>query len=138
MGLDRLARERELPPGQVVVAGVLSTGVVAALSIGATGRLSWMFVLGFILICITLPLAASDSAMLTTAVLPPLLMLATSVAVAASVPEAIEVTGLSESAGLVQRAIAGFVDQSTALALGTVLTLAGVGLRMASRADRRP
>ena len=53
-------------------------------------------------------------------------------------PDAVEVTGLSPSAGLVQRSIAGFVDQSTALALGTALTLAGVGLRIGSKADRRP
>lgn len=126
----RMSRH-DLIPGQVVVLGCTATALAVGLSLYTAGTLNWVFAAGFIAICATLPLAATREALLTSVVLPPLLLAAVAVAVAIWIPGAIDVAGLSESAGTTQRSIAAFADHGSTLGIGCAVALLAAGLRLA-------
>lgn len=134
--LVRRISSHDLLPGQVVVAGCLATAVVTALSLQAAGALNWFFACGFIAVCATLPLAATRQALLTSVVLPPILLAAVAVTIAIWIPGALDVTGLNDSAGTVQRAIAALVDQGSTLGIACAVALLAAGLRLAGLKNR--
>ena len=128
--------KKDLSAAQVVVAGSVAFGLVTALSIRLSGDLGFFVGLCFVLISATCALAANIRSLFAPGVLPPLLMIATVIVVATVSPDAIDIDGLSESAGALQRAIAGVVDQAVPLVIGHILALAVIGLRIASTPDR--
>lgn len=124
-------RHHDLPPGQVVVAGCLGTAVVTGLSLWAYESLDWIFAWGFVAVCATLPLAATRSALLTSIVMPPLLMGAVAASIAIWWPGILTIEGLGSSAGTLQRTIAGLADQGSILGIACLVTLLAAGLRQA-------
>lgn len=128
--------KKDLSATQVVVVGSVAFGLATALSIRLTGDLGFFVGLCFVLVSVTGAMAASIHSLFAPGVLPPLLMIATVVVVANVSPDAIDVAGLSASAGTLQRAIAGLVDQAVALVIGHLLALAVIGLRIASTPGR--
>lgn len=124
-------RHHDLGPGQVVIAGCLGTFTVTALSLWLAETLAWPFAVGFIALCATLPLAATRRALLTSVVLPPILMAAVATVIAVWFHDALDITGLSDSAGTLQRTIATVAHQGSTLGIACFVALLSAGLRLA-------
>ena len=99
-------------------------------------KLGAAFTVGFILIALTAPMAVNLRSIVTTGVLPPLLLILTLFGVAVFEPSAIEVPGLAADAGTITRTIATTLDHGVALVIGHALALTMIVLRnvWASRA----
>jgi len=134
--MSALAR-RDLTVAGVVVLGCVGIGGAASLSITLTGELGVFFGLSFVLLSVTCALSADIRALFAPGLLPPLMMVGALAVVAHTFPDAITVETLAETAGATQRLIAGVVDHAAALALGHLLALAVIGLRMTTARSHR-
>jgi uncharacterized protein DUF6542 len=124
-----LAR-RDLSAGQAVALACGALAAVTAVDL-ADGRLGFLFSLGFVLAVATAPLSVDVRSLLTTGVMPPVLLVGALVVVAVVAPDAIVVDGLAADAGSLARALAAVVDHGITLVVGHVLALAGIGVRVA-------
>lgn len=131
-------RHHDLLSGQIVIVACLATALVVFLTIRTAESLNWIFAVGFVAICITIPLAASRQALLTASVLPPVLMIAVAAGVAIWAPASVEAVGLNENASTVQRTIAAFFGQASTLGLAFCAGLLAVGLRLAGLKNSAP
>lgn len=139
-GLGGSDRGRK-PPG-----GDLSGGAVVALAFLAMTAIVWLdltddrlgsaFAIGFVLIALTAPMAVDLRSIVTTGVLPPVLLILTLFGVVLLEPTAVELPGLAADAGVITRAIATTLDHGVALVIGHTLALATIVVRnvWASRA----
>lgn len=90
-----------------------------------TGGMGWIFDGSFVLICVAAALAVRPSDMFVVGVLPPLLMLASMVAVAV-----VDRTAVArETDGAVQAVVSGLAHHAGALFVGYALTLTVLALR---------
>ena len=112
-----------------------SLGVVTALDL-ADGRLGILFSVGFVLAVVTAPMSVDPRSLLTTGVMPPVLLIGALSIVAMFFPDAIVVDGLPGDAGTLARAIAAVVDHGITLVVGHVLALAGIVVRVATAPSR--
>lgn len=104
----------------------------------ATGGVSWLFDVSFVLICVAAGLAVRPPDMFVVAVLPPLLMLASMVALAFADRAAVA----RATDGAVQAVVSGLAHHAGALFVGytltlTVLALRGVALKNAGAIRRQ-
>ncbi len=111
-----LWEEGQAPGREMVALGVALALSAAALDLLATERVGLLFDLGFVLLCLTLALAVRPRDFFTVGVLPPLLMLATFLLLAASRSAAIA----RADDGVVQAVVSGLSHHSVALACGYV------------------
>ena len=93
----------------------------------STGGVSWVFDVSFVLICVVAALAVRPSDMFVVGLLPPLLMLASMVAVAFADRAAVA----RETDGAVQAVVSGLAHHATALAAGYAAALLTLGIRHA-------
>lgn len=107
----------------------LSLGAVTALDL-ADGRLGLLFSIGFVLAVVTAPLSVDVRSLLTTGVMPPVLLIASLFTIALFFPDAIVVDGLHADAGALARTLAAVIDHGITLVVGHVLALAGIVVRV--------
>lgn len=109
----------------------VSLGAVTALDL-ADGRLGLLFSIGFVLAVVTAPLSVDVRSLLTTGVMPPVLLIGSLAIVALFFPDAVVVDGLPAEAGALARTIAAVIDHGITLVVGHVLALAGIVVRVAT------
>lgn len=93
------------------------------------GQLSSAFSVAFILIVVTAPLAVAVESVVTTGVMPPVLMIGALLVIAKLDPSAVATTGLADDSGLVTRTISATLDHGRTLVIGHVLALCAIVLR---------
>jgi hypothetical protein len=114
------------------VASAGAMAVVGAIDLG-DGQLGPIVSIGFVGVSVAVALAVHRRYLLTAAVLPPVLLLSTFLAVALVAPHAVQVPGMAPDISWAGRAIAGVVDRGITLTVGYGLALATIALRVASR-----
>lgn len=112
----------------------VSLAAVTALDV-ADGRLGFLFSLGFVLAVVTAPLSVDVRSLLTTGVMPPVLLIGSLFAVALFFPDAIVVDGMPGDAGALARTIAAVIDHGITLVVGHVLALVGIAVRVVIAPD---
>ena len=114
----------DLRAGLLVVVSVIATLIFAWLSIRAHSDLGWMFVVGFLAISLTLPLAADRSALVTAVALVPLLL-----AVGVGCQTLWAPNSIAESGSSLGLFVSGYREQWMVLALGIIVNLAALAVR---------
>ncbi|GAB2876146.1 DUF6542 domain-containing protein [Nocardioides pacificus] len=117
--------EGQEPGRQVIVLGVAVALTTVVLDLFLSGRLSLFFDLCFIVLCLGLALLVRPGDFFTVGILPPLIMLAVFLLLAAVAPG----TVADERDGVVQAVISGLFTHATSLAVGYVLALAALAVR---------
>lgn len=121
-----------MPGGRVTRLAVLGALVVLAVDLAITGRLSAIFDVGFVLVCLGAALAVHPRDFFGVGVLPPLLLLGF-ITLAALVNRAwVADTG----DGLVQAVVSGLADRATGLLAAYLLALAVLVIRQRVLAAR--
>ncbi|MGH3459510.1 DUF6542 domain-containing protein [Aeromicrobium sp.] len=120
---------RDLSAQGAVVLASGSLAAVTALDL-IDGRLGFLFSLGFVLAVATAPMSVDIRSLITTGVMPPVLLIGALFAVAMVAPEAIVVDGLPAGAGAFAHTVAATIDHGVTLVVGHVLALAGIGIRV--------
>jgi hypothetical protein len=110
---------------RVVVLGVALALTVTALDLLVFGRLTAVFDVGFVLLCVGLALLVRPSDFFTVGVLAPPLMVTVFVLVGVSRPEVIA----DATDGLVQAVVSGLSQHAGALIAGYLLSLAVLAVR---------
>ena len=126
---------RDLSARQAVLAACFALGAITAVDL-TDGRLGILFSLGFVLVVVTAPWSVDVRSLLTTGVMPPVLLIATLLAVSLHFPHAIVIEGLPADAGVLARTIAAVVDHGVTLVVGHVLALVGIAVRVATAPTR--
>jgi hypothetical protein len=123
-----------MPGSRVTRLSVLAGLVVLALDLAVFGRLTVVFDIGFVLVCVAAALAVHPRDFFRVGVLPPLLLLGCTVAVSLVARPAIAGRG----DGFVQGIVSGLTDHAGALVSGYGLALAVLAVRhrVLTRADR--
>lgn len=139
MSQSRTLWEEGREPGrQVVVLGLALALTVAVLDLLLFGRVSVLFDVGFVLLCVGLALAVRPADFFTVGVLPPLLMVVVFALLGSTRAEVIADRG----DGVAQAVVSGLSHHAGALVAGYVLCLAVIALRhrvlSQHRSGRRP
>lgn len=93
------------------------------------GSLGVVFGVGFALTVITVALWAEPSSLFTAGIAPPFLMLAAITLIAVAAPAAIDTSAGTGQAALLERILAGLINQAVALVAGHVGALILIWLR---------
>lgn len=109
----------------VVLVSTLAVLALAWLDVTVTGALTLLFDVPFVVVCLAAALAVRPGDFFPVGVMPPLLMAATIVLLAAVDRVAVA----HELDGMVQAVVSGLAHHAGALAAGHVVTLAILGLR---------
>lgn len=117
--------EGHRPGPQVVVLSVLSALAVARLDLLLTHKLSLVFDVVFVMVCVAAALAIRPRDFFAVGVLPPLLMFATVTLFAITARSAVA----EKVDGLVQAVVSGLAHHAGALIAGYALTLGVLALR---------
>jgi hypothetical protein len=128
-----LWEEGREPGHQVVALGVALALTAVAIDMVLLGRLSLLFDLCFVLMCLALALAVRPTDFFVVGVLPPLIMVGVFVLVGISRPDVIA----HEHDGVVQAVVSGLSHHSGALVVGYLLCLACLGVRQRVTRARR-
>lgn len=120
-----LWEEGRRPGRQVVTLAVLAALVVVVLDLVLTGRISLVFDLAFIAICLAAAFSVRPRDFFVVGVLPPLLMLATILVLAVVSPGAVA----QPVDGLIQAVVSGLAHHAGGLSAGYGLTLIILALR---------
>ena len=120
----------DLSGRQAVGLACASMAAVTFVDIAVNQRIGLLFGASFVLIVITIPLTTNIGELFVPAILPPLLLIGAITGLAIVAPSAIQVDGLADSAGALQRIIAGTIGQAAALVVGHLLALGVIGLRI--------
>jgi hypothetical protein len=110
---------------QVVVLGVALALTFTALDLLLFGRLTVLFDIGFVLLCVAVALLVRPSDFFTVGVLPPLLMVGAFVLIGSTRPDVIADAG----DGVVQAVVSGLSHHAGALIFGYALSLGVLALR---------
>ncbi|MFB9313227.1 DUF6542 domain-containing protein [Nocardioides plantarum] len=124
-GTRTLWEEGRAPGHEVVALGVALALTAAAVDLLLTSRMSLLFDLGFVALCVALALAVRPADFFHVGVLPPLLMLSTFLLLAMSRAEAIA----EAHDGVLQAVVSGLSHHSLALGAAYVLTLGVLAVR---------
>jgi hypothetical protein len=117
--------EGRRPGRQVVLLSVLGAVAVARIDLLLTDRLSLVFDVAFVAVCLSAALAVRPRDFFAVGVLPPLLMFGTVTLFAMTARSAVA----EEVDGTVQAAVSGLAHHAGALVAGYGLTLAVLALR---------
>lgn len=127
-------------PGRSVVALGFALALTAALlDVTATGAVTWLFDLCFVLLCVALALLVAPRDLFTVGVLPPLIMLVVFLLVALADVDALG----HRDDGVAQAVVSGLAHHSLALCLGYALCLGLLAQRrhvhaQATKRDQSP
>ena len=132
-GTRTLWEEGHAPGHEVAALGVALALTAAAVDLMLTDRMSLLFDVGFVALCVALALAVRPADFFHVGVLPPLLMLSTFLLLAMSRSEAIA----RAEDGVVQAVVSGLSHHAVALALGYALALVVLLVRQRVAAARR-
>jgi hypothetical protein len=134
-GRGRNRSGRDLGGGAVVVMAFVAMAAIVWLDL-TDGKLGSAFAVGFVLIALTAPLAVDLRSIVSTGVLPPVLLILTLFGVVLMEPAAIDPPGLAAEAGTFTRTIATTLDHGLTLVIGHTLALTMIVVRnvWASRA----
>jgi hypothetical protein len=124
----RTAR-RDPTARQAIIGACLAMTAIVLLDL-VDGGLDLLYSVGFVLIVVTVPLAVGVRQLFATGVLPPVLLIVSLLLVCLFDPSAIRVEGMSAGAGTLARLIAATLDHGLTLAIGQVLALAVITLRI--------
>lgn len=126
MSSARTVWEEGHEPGRRVVALGLALALsVVALDLAIAGRISLLFDLCFVAVCVALALAVRPADFFTVGVLPPLIMLAVFVILAIARPATIA----HPEDGVVQAVVSGLSTHAVALGVGYALCLGCLAVR---------
>jgi hypothetical protein len=114
-----------MPGSRVTRLAVLSCALVIGLDLALTGRLSPVFDVGFVLVCVGSSLSVRPRDFFRVGVMPPFLMLGLTTVLAFAHPVAIANAG----DGVVQAVISGLAHHSGALFAADVLSLVVLAVR---------
>lgn len=120
----------DLNARQAVGLACASMAAVTVVDIAVHQQIGLLFSISFVLIVITIPLTVHIGELFVPAILPPLLLIGTITVLTVIIPSSIQVDGLADSAGALQRIIAGTIGQAAALVVGHLLALGVIGLRI--------
>lgn len=129
-----LARH-DLSARQAILGACAATTAIVLLDL-MDGRLGALYSVGFVLVVVTVPLSVDVRHLFPAGVLPPVLLLASLLAVCLFDASAIQVDGLAQDASLVARLIAGVIDHGMTLVVGHGLALAVIVLRIIGAPER--
>jgi hypothetical protein len=115
--------------GRVTRLAVTVCVLLAAADVLVTGRLGWPFDLGFVALCIGVALAVHPSGFFRVGVMPPFLLLGTSLLLAVFDRSAVALANDT----FVQAVVSGLAHHSGFLVLGYSLTLGILALRQVAR-----
>lgn len=93
------------------------------------GTLGTAFAVAFVLITLTAPMAVDLRSIVTTGILPPVLLVLTLFSVVLIEPGAIEIPGLAADAGAITRTIATTLDHGVTLVIGHAFALTMIVVR---------
>lgn len=117
--------EGRLPGATAIAVVALASTLAAGVSILLTDRLGWLFGIGFVACCVAAALLVRPADFFYVGVLPPLLLLGTSLVVSLVDRGAVG----SPDDGLVQGVVSGLAHNAVALALGYALSLSVLAIR---------
>lgn len=120
-----LWEEGHEPGYQIVALGLAVALSVAALDLARADRVTGLFDVAFVLVCVALALLVRPEDFFTVGVLPPLIMAGVFVLVAVAKPAAIA----QPDDGLVQAVVSGLSTHAVALGVGYGLCLACLAVR---------
>ncbi|HZK37208.1 MAG TPA: DUF6542 domain-containing protein [Aeromicrobium sp.] len=120
----------DLNARQAVWLACASMAAITVVDIAVNQRIGLLFGASFVLVAITIPLSVNIGELFVPAILPPLLLIGTITVLTVIIPSSIQVDGLADSAGALQRIIAGIIGQAAALVVGHLLALGVIGLRI--------
>ena len=124
-GTRTLWEEGHAPGHEVAALGVALALTAAAVDLMLTDRMSLLFDVGFVALCVALALAVRPADFFHVGVLPPLLMHSTFLLLAMSRAEAIA----EAHDGVLQAVVSGLSHHSVALGVGYVLALGVLAVR---------
>ena len=124
-GARTLWEEGHEPGRQVVALGFALALTVVALDVGIGGEVGLLFDVCFVAVCLAVAMLVRPEDFFTVGVLPPLIMLAVFMLLAASRPVAIAERGDSP----VQAVVSGLSHHAVALGVGYALCLACLAVR---------
>jgi len=110
---------------QVVVLGVALALTFTALDLLLFGRLTVLFDIGFVLMCVAVALLVRPSDFFTVGVLPPLLMVGAFVLIGIAEPDVVADAG----DGVIQAVVSGLSHHAGALIVGYALCLGVLAIR---------
>lgn len=128
-----MVSQRDMKASLLVILSVIAVVIFVWISVRASGELNWMFTFGYLAICVTLPLAAERGALFTAVFLAPILMAVATATQTLWVPDSIIAEGLTEKSGAVSHFIAAYLNQAVIVAIGFLLSLAALALRLAAK-----
>lgn len=126
---------RDLLAGQAVVGCVAALAFVTALDVLSDGRLGAPFDVGFVLVCMTAPVAVRTDQLFAVAIAPPLLLALTIWVLAAFWPQSIAMSAVPQSTGVLGHTVAKVVDLGVVLLIAHGLALAATVMRILTDAD---
>lgn len=127
-GTSSSTARRDLTPKGAILGACIAMTVILLLDL-ADGSLGLLFSVGFVLVVITAPLSVDARALLSTVVLPPVLLIASLLAVCLFNPSALQLDDLAKDASTLARLIATTIDHGMTLAIGYALALGIIALR---------
>jgi hypothetical protein len=113
------------PGRQVVALGMALALTTVVVDLAVVGRVSLLFDLCFVAVCVALALAVRPTDFFTVGVLPPLIMVAVFVLLGVSRPGVIA----HPHDGVIQAVVSGLSRHSTALVIGYAMCLACLAIR---------
>ena len=125
MSQRTLWEEGREPGRQVVALGLALALTAVVVDQSLVGRISWLFDVCFVLLCLAMALAVRPTDFFTVGVLPPLLMVVVFAMLGATRPETIARRG----DGVVQAVVSGLSHHAGALVTGYALCLAVLAVR---------
>ena len=126
---------RDVPARQAIVVACVAMAAIVLLDL-MDGRLGLLYSVGFVLIVITAPLSVDIRGLFPTGVFPPVLLIASLLAVCLFEPSAIRVAGMADDPGTFARLIAATIDHGVTLVIGHGLALGIIALRIISAPAR--
>jgi hypothetical protein len=119
---------RDLTPKGAILGACVAMAAILLLDL-ADGTLGLLFSVGFVLVVITAPLSVDADELLSTVVLPPVLLIGSLLVVCLFEPSALQLDDLAKDASTLARLIATTIDHGMTLAIGYTLALGIIGLR---------
>lgn len=127
-GTSSSTARRDLTPKGAILGACVAMTAILLLDL-ADGSLGLLFSVGFVLVVITAPLSVDATALLSTVVLPPVLLIGSLLAVCLFDPSALQLDDLAKDASTLARLIATTIDHGMTLAIGYALALGIIALR---------
>lgn len=119
---------RDLTAQRAIISACVAMALITVLDL-TDGNLGLLFSIGFVLIVITVPMSVDAGSLLPAVVLPPVLLIASLLAVCMFDPSALQLDDVAKDASTFARLIATTIDHGMTLAIGYALALVVIGLR---------